>query len=182
MSEDKHPELHKRDLLLSDRIPQGTVKDIIKDIFEIDFDDDEKEEIGLLHKKGGISIMKYYDTYLPYIIDDDYDWSYPAPEMQLLWRLDDLQDRLEELIAKDAPYRDGYIYSEDDIRYALPEHLYDIGKVERAIELAKDDLVNRYGLPNPDTLLSDESEIVSEDCIGQMTLLDLLSEELLKAA
>lgn len=38
--------------------------------------------------------MKYYDTYLPYIIDDDYDWSYPAPEMQLLWRLDDLQDRL----------------------------------------------------------------------------------------
>ena len=57
--------------------------------------------------------MKYYDTYLPYIVDDDYDWSYPGPEMQLLWRLDDLQDRLEELIAKDAPYRDGYIYSED---------------------------------------------------------------------
>ena len=49
--------------------------------------------------------MKYYNTYLPYIIDDGYDWSYPAPEMQLLWRLDDLQDRLEELIAKDAPYR-----------------------------------------------------------------------------
>ena len=97
--------------------------------------------------------MKYYDTYLPYIIDDDYDWSYPAPEMQLLWRLDDLQDCLEELIAKDAPYRDGYIYSEDDIRYALPEHLFDIGKVERAIELAKDDLVNKYGLIDPDTLL-----------------------------
>lgn len=53
--------------------------------------------------------MKYYDTYLPYIIDDDYDWSYPAPEMQLLWRLDDLQDRLEELVAKDAPYRDEII-------------------------------------------------------------------------
>ena len=83
--------------------------------------------------------MIYYDTYLPYIIDENYDWSYPAPEMQLLWRLDDLQDRLEELIAKDAPYRDGYIYSEDDIRYALPEHLTDIGKVERAIELAKDE-------------------------------------------
>lgn len=48
--------------------------------------------------------MKYYDTYLPYIVDGDHDWSYPGPEMQLLWRLDDLQDRLEELIAKDAPY------------------------------------------------------------------------------
>ena len=97
--------------------------------------------------------MKYYDTYLAYIIDDNYDWSYPAPEMQLLWRLDDLQDRLEELIAKDAPCVDGYICTEDDIRYALPEYLFDIGNVERAIELAKDDLVNKYGLIDPDTLL-----------------------------
>ena len=126
--------------------------------------------------------MKYYDTYLPYIIDDDYDWSYPAPEMQLLWRLDDLQDRLEELIAKDAPYRDGYIYSEDDIRYALPEHLFDIGKVERAIELAKDDLVNKYGLPDPETLMIDASELVAEDRVIQMTLFEILPEVLPKAA
>lgn len=126
--------------------------------------------------------MKYYDTYLPYIVDDDYDWSYPGPEMQLLWRLDDLQDRLEELIAKDAPYRNRDIYAEDDIRYSLPEHLFDIGKVERAIELAKDDLVNKYGLPDPETLMIDESDVVAEDCVGQMTLLDLLSEELPKAA
>ena len=126
--------------------------------------------------------MKYYDTYSPYIVDDDYDWSYPEPEMQLLCRLDDLQDRLEELIAKDAPYRDGYIYSEDDIRYALPEHLYDIGKVERAIELAKDDLVNKYGLPDPETLMIDESELVAEDCVIQMTIFEILPEELPKAA
>ena len=126
--------------------------------------------------------MKYYDTYLPYIVDDDYDWSYPAPEMQLLWRLDDPQDRLEELIAKDAPYRDGYIYSEDDIRYALPEHLYDIGKVERAIELAKDDLVNKYGLPDLETLMIDESELVAEDRVIQMTIFEILPEELPKAA
>ena len=126
--------------------------------------------------------MKYYDTYLPYIVDDDYDWSYPGPEMQLLWRLDDLQDRLEELIAKDATYRNWDIYAEDDIRYSLPEHLFDIGKVERAIELAKDDLVNKYGLPDPETLMIDESDVVAEDCVGQMTLLDLLSEELPKAA
>lgn len=126
--------------------------------------------------------MKYYDTYLPYIVDDDYDRSYPASEEQLLWRLDDLQDRLEELIAKDAPYRNGYIYSEDDIRYALPEHLGDISKVERAIELAKDNLVNKYGLPDPDMLISDELEIVAEDCVGQISLPGLLSEELPKTA
>ena len=126
--------------------------------------------------------MKYYDTYLPYIVDDDYDWSYPGPEMQLLCRLDDLQDRLEELIAKDAPYRDGYIYSEDDIRYSLPEDLYDIGKVERAIELAKDDLVNKYGLPDPETLMIDESELVAYDRVIQMTLFEILPEVLPKAA
>ena len=181
MSADKHPEHHKRDLLIRDRISQGAGKDIIKDIFEINFDDDEKEVISSPYKKGRIYV-KYYDTYLPYIVNDDYDWSYPAPEMQLLWRLDDLQDRLEELVAKDAPYRDGYIYAEDDIRYALPEHLFDISKVERAIELAKDDLVNKYGLPDPDTLIIDDEEIIAEDCIGQMTLFSLLSGELPKAA
>lgn len=132
-------------------------------------------------QKSGIPV-KYYDTYLPYIIDDDYDWSYPAPEMELLWRLDDLQDRLEELIAKDAPYRDGYIYSEDDIRYALPEHLYDIGKVERAIELAKDDLVNKYSLPDTGALMIDEPELVAEDRVIQMTLFEILPEVLPKAA
>lgn len=126
--------------------------------------------------------MKYYDTYLPYIVDDDYDWSYPEPEMQLLCRLDDLQDRLEELIAKDAPYINWDIYSEDDIRYSLPEHLFDIGKVERAIELAKDDLVNKYGLPDPETLMIDKSELVAEDRIIQMTLFEILPEVLPKAA
>lgn len=126
--------------------------------------------------------MKYYDTYLAYIVDDDYDWSYPEPEMQLLCRLDDLQDRLEELIAKDAPCRNWDIYSEDDIRYSLPEHLFDIGKVERAIELAKDDLVNKYGLPDPETLMIDESELVAEDRVIQMTLFEILPEALPKAA
>lgn len=126
--------------------------------------------------------MKYYDTYSPYIVDDDYDWSYPEPEMRLLCRLDDLQDRLEELIAKDAPYRNWDIYPEDDIRYSLPEHLFDIGKVERAIELAKDDLVNKYGLPDPETLMIDESELVAEDRVIQMTLFEILPEVLPKAA
>lgn len=126
--------------------------------------------------------MNYYDAYLPYIIDDHYDWSYPEPEIQLLWRLDDLHDRLEELTAMDAPYRKGYIHSEDAISYSLPAHLSTIEEVERAIELAKDELVNKYGSPDPETLMFDESDIVAEDRVGQMTLLELLSDELPKAA
>lgn len=57
MSADKHPEHHKRDLLLSDRISQSTVKDIIKDIFEINFDDDEKEEIYKEWKRTPIRLF-----------------------------------------------------------------------------------------------------------------------------
>lgn len=124
--------------------------------------------------------MKYYDTYLPYIVDGDYDRSYPAPEMQLLWRLDDLQDRLEELTAADAPYKDGYRYSDNDIRYAPTEHLFDISKVERAIELAKDELVNKYGLPAPEAL-TDKSETDNNRAV-QITFFDLIPEALPQAA
>ena len=72
--------------------------------------------------------MKYYVTYLPYIVDDDYDWSYPAPEMQLLWRLDDLQDRLEELIAKDAPYRKSKRRCSGFVRFS--KRLYTSGRLQ----------------------------------------------------
>ena len=89
------------------------------------------------------------------LMDEKEDHSYPSPERQLLWRLDDLKDRLEDLINKGASYRSGYIYTEDDIRYALPEHLDDICKVERAIELAKEDLYY-YGGNDPSDLMTKE--------------------------
>ncbi len=45
MSAEKCPEHKKRELLLSDRISQGSVKDVIKEIFEINADDTAKGEI-----------------------------------------------------------------------------------------------------------------------------------------
>ena len=44
MSAEKYPEHRKRNLLLSDRISQGSVKDVIKEIFEINADDTAKAE------------------------------------------------------------------------------------------------------------------------------------------
>lgn len=111
---------------------------------------------------------------------DGKDHSYPSPEQQLLWRLDDLKDRLEELIAADCPYRSGYIYTEDDIRYALSEHLDDICKVERAIELTKADLLEKYGI-NLCEEIEDNNESNSlenaynvENDYEQMELVELL--------
>lgn len=45
MNEDIYPKHKKRELLLSDRICQSSVKDIIKDIFEINADDSAKSEV-----------------------------------------------------------------------------------------------------------------------------------------
>ena len=43
MSESRYPEQKERDLFISDRISQCTVRDVIKDIFDINRDDDKKE-------------------------------------------------------------------------------------------------------------------------------------------
>ena len=45
MSEIRYPEHKKREIFISDRISQGSVRDVIKDIFDINADDDQKEKI-----------------------------------------------------------------------------------------------------------------------------------------
>lgn len=108
---------------------------------------------------------------------DNEDHSYPSSEQQLLWRLADLKDRLEELIAAGGPYRSGYMYTEDDIRYALPEHLDDICKVERAIEFAKANLLEKYGVTICEEIEGNNSlEDIYNEKSGyeQMTLVGLL--------
>lgn len=74
------------------------------------------------------------------------DRSYPSPEKQLLWRLDDLRNQLEFLIEEGACYRSGIRLSDTDIRYAIPEYFDTIADVERAIMLAKEDLELRHGI------------------------------------
>lgn len=51
-----------------------------------------------------------------------------------------------------------------------------------AIELAKYDLVNKYALPNPDTLLFEESETIEEKYVEAVTLFEIIHEELPKSA
>jgi len=58
--------------------------------------------------------------------------------------LDDLNYKLEELTEKDAPYRGWERLTDNDIRYAIPEYFENIADVERAIELALEDLKNKY--------------------------------------
>lgn len=58
------------------------------------------------------------------------DHSYPSPEMQLQWRIEDLFNRLEELHhgrynQETVDYSDCRL-SRTDIEYALPEHLSNV--------------------------------------------------------
>ena len=89
--------------------------------------------------------MGYYTNLVAAFLNEDNDYSYPSPEMELFWRMDDLESRLEELRIKNACY-ESHITVADDIRYDLPEHLGTISEVKRAIEFAKNDLREKYGI------------------------------------
>ena len=77
---------------------------------------------------------------------EDYDKSYCDHKMQLLWRYEDLQDRLEELQEKRAAYSGGIRYTEADLRYSPVESFKTISDVLAAMELAADTLAERYNI------------------------------------
>lgn len=116
--------------------------------------------------------MGYFSDLAQKYIDFDYDRSYPSPEEQLLWRLDDLNYKLEELTEKDAPYRGRGRLTDNDIRYAIPEYFENIADVERAIELALEDLKNKYGVEISE--LDSEQEEVFDDGAVQMSLFEII--------
>lgn len=89
--------------------------------------------------------MGYYTYLAAAFLDGDSDYSYPSPERELFWRMDDLESRLEELRGKNG-YCESHITVPDDIRYDLPEHLGTISEVKRALEFARNDLREKYGI------------------------------------
>ena len=73
-----------------------------------------------------------------------YDHSDTPPEKQLLWRLEDLEERLHELTTQGRD--EGACFCESDLRYVLPGQFLSVSDVEKAIELAVTDLAERYGI------------------------------------
>lgn len=116
--------------------------------------------------------MGYFLDLAKNYIEYDFDRSYPSPEEQLFWRLDDLKYKLEELTEKDAPYRGWERLTDNDIRYAIPEYFETIADVERAIELALEDLKNKYDVEISE--LDSEQEEVFDDGAVQMTLFEII--------
>ena len=91
--------------------------------------------------------MGYFSNLAAHEVLYDHDHSYTPPEKQLLWRLEDLEERLHELTTQRTGRRDeGVCFSESDLRYVLPGQFLSVSDVRKAIELAVNDLAERYGI------------------------------------
>ncbi len=83
-----------------------------------------------------------------------YDVSLTTYEQQLLWRWEDLQELHAELCALGSAYSGSVTYTDDELRYMLPEHPGGhslrkngtIRDVERALELVAQELKEKYGI------------------------------------
>lgn len=119
--------------------------------------------------------MGYFSNLAAQYVPNDHDHSYTPPEKQLLWRLEDLENRLHELTTQRTGRRDeGEYFSEDNLRYVLPEHFLSASDVRKAIDLATSDLKERYGLCVGDT--PEQEEPVMDEITGmQISFLDMLA-------
>ena len=74
-----------------------------------------------------------------------HDDSWTTHKQQLLWRCEDLQNRLEELKLQGLPYISSGCLTKDDLCYALPYCFGTIYDAEKALELALSALSGKYG-------------------------------------
>ena len=83
-----------------------------------------------------------------------YDVSWTTHEQQLLWRWEDLQSLLDEMRSCGTAYSGSVTYTDDELRYMLPEHPRGhslrkngtIRDVEKALELVAQELKEKYGI------------------------------------
>ena len=119
--------------------------------------------------------MGYFSNLAAHEVLYDHDYSYTPPEKQLLWRLEELADRLDTLTHQKTGKRDeGEYFSKDNLRYVLPEHFLSASNVRRAIDLAITDLRDLYGIYVGDQPV-EEAPAVDEITGMQVTFFDILA-------
>ena len=108
-----------------------------------------------------------------------YDPSYTSPEQQLLWRLDDLYDRLSEFPFTIRRNFDGIIFALDDYRYAPVKCFETYLDVQVAIKTAINDLKTKYGISIPKKDCTNELKPVS---VMQLSIFDVNNKAFCRAA
>ena len=124
-------------------------------------------------------MMGYFSNLAAHEVLYDHDHSYTPPEMQLLWRLEDLEERLHELTTQRTGRRDeGACLSDSDLRYVLPGQFLSVPDVRKAIELAVNDLAERYGIYVHGEPVEEVPEM-DENTGMQISFLDVLAMQAL---
>lgn len=119
--------------------------------------------------------MGYFSDLAAQYVPYDYDHSDTPPEKQLLWRLEDLEERLHELTTqRTGRCEEGVCFPETDLRYVLPGQFLSVSDVGKAIELVVNDLAERYGIDVRDKPVEEVPEM--DEIAGmQISFLDVLS-------
>ena len=110
--------------------------------------------------------MNFYAK-LKQVISNETDSSYPSLERQLLFRLEDLLERHNEVLkhmelSPNNDYEDDYINDEFLIYFSPPEEMQSIYLIEKAIKRATKDLREIYGI-NPDVELDNNEDSIAEE-------------------
>ena len=98
--------------------------------------------------------MGYFSNLAIDIRENDDDVSWTTYEQQLLWRWEELQSLLDEMRSCATAYSGSVTYTDDELRYMLPEHPGGhslrkngtIRDVEKALELVAQELKEKYGM------------------------------------
>lgn len=111
------------------------------------------------------------------------DYSYPSPEMQLRWRIEDLKSRLEDIAGGNydvtAHYYMGCRFSKDDLAYTPPEYFSRASDIMIAITIAEEKLAVMEA-EESDIQLKETTVPEIEETPGQLTLWDMLPTEAIK--
>ena len=98
------------------------------------------------------------------------DHSITSSEKQLLWRLEELEERLFDL---EGRRDEGVCFSQDELRYVLAKDFFSASDVRSAIELTISDLAERHGIYLREQ--PEEAPIMDELTGMQISFLDLAS-------
>ena len=93
--------------------------------------------------------MGYYSNFAISRMKERIDHSCLSPERQLRERLEDLRERREALKESRTACGVGRRLWADDLRYAPVGWLCTAYEVERAIAIAEEDLIEKYGAASP---------------------------------
>lgn len=105
------------------------------------------------------------------------DHSYPSPEMELRWRIEDLRNRLDEITNGEygitAHYFMGFQFSKDDLAFAPPEYFSRASDIIDAIAIAEEKLAMSDYEESENAIRDILIEIDIEEIPGQLTIWDI---------